>query len=130
MRRFGTADERPFDPHRRLEVPAKGDHSSEPILCRYVAILCRGYKESRFTSHPLEQRRDGTPRNVQAGFSIARTGSSLTGRRVADHMTIAMPARTDPALASCAFERPQITLGLRRMNSTRKREVPLSRRYS
>ena len=40
------------------------------------------------------------------------------------------PTRTDPALANWAFERPQITLGLRRMNSTRKRAIPLNIRYS
>src|ERR1019366_5955760 len=40
------------------------------------------------------------------------------------------PATTDPALASCAFDNPQVILGLRRINSTRNRAAPLRIRYS
>src|ERR1035441_130389 len=40
-----------------------------------------------------------------------------------------IPTTTDPALASCAFDKPQRTLGLRRINSTKNRATPLSTRY-
>ena len=40
------------------------------------------------------------------------------------------PPTTVPALASWALDKPQKTLGLRRINSTRKRAIPLSSRYS
>ena len=38
--------------------------------------------------------------------------------------------KMEPALASWAFDKPHITLGLRRMNSTINRAIPLRTRYS
>ena len=68
---------------------------------------------------------------LQTGFSTARTGSSSPARRRrAIQIRSIVPAKTLPALASCALDKPHRTLGLRRKNSTRKRAVPVRIRYS
>src|ERR1017187_8939371 len=69
-------------------------------------------------------------RRPHAAFSCASAAlSGLVAERVAAQTIRAMPATTEPALANWALDKPQSTLGLRRINSTRKRAIPLSSRY-
>ena len=81
--------------------------------------------------HPMEAHKVDS----RAIFSTGRAAffaalSTASAGRVDAHKVSASPTKTAPALASCAFDKPKITLGLRRINSTRKRAVPLRTRYS
>src|SRR5580693_9357723 len=79
---------------------------------------------------PADESAGASLSHGQAGFSIARADAlgSITGR-VAAHQTSAIPANREPALATCAFDKPHMIFGLRRTNSTRKRAMPVRIRY-
>ncbi len=77
----------------------------------------------------IPQQRVSVP-GLYAGFATgADAFFALSAGRLAAHQMSATPTNTAPALDSCSFDKPQRTLWLRRINSTKKRPVPARTRY-